>query len=159
MAGNEFVDDLAKEAAAGLAHGVRDEIRWLTSLPHLFRRIIERRASESAQWVTSHVRPERRHRPPSGTKLHCKALRKVRESLAGRYYQLLAGHAAIGSFLHERMTGPLRREPGKCRRCDSGKRELLHHLFTERRAWGPQTQRPQKRVGKDCGRKHQGYRW
>ena len=85
VAGNEFVDDLAKEAAAGLAHGVRGEIRWLTSLPRLFRRIIVRRASEPAQWVTSHVRPERRHRPPSGTKLHCKALRKVRKSLAGRY--------------------------------------------------------------------------
>ena len=24
---------------------------------------------------------------------------------AGRYYQLLTGHAAIGTFLHERMTG------------------------------------------------------
>ena len=33
---------------------------------------------------------------------------KVRKATAQRYYQLLTGHAAIGSFLHNRMTGPQR---------------------------------------------------
>ena len=31
--------------------------------------------------------------------------RRARKSLVGRYFQLLSGHAAIGFFLHERMTG------------------------------------------------------
>ena len=35
-----------------------------------------------------------------------RALRKVRKSTTQRYYQLLSGHAAIGCFLHHRMTGP-----------------------------------------------------
>ena len=57
-----------------------------------------------------------------GPGLRRKPLRKVRKSLAGRYYQLLSGHAAIGSFLHERMIGPLRRESSERRWCGSGKR-------------------------------------
>ena len=60
-----------------------------------------------------------------------RALRMVRKSLAGRYYQLLSGYAAIGSFLHERIAGPLRLESSDCRWCDSGKREPRHNLFTE----------------------------
>ena len=68
---------------------------------------------------------------PGGPGLSRKALRKVRKPLAGRYYQLLSGQATIGSFLHERMTGPLRRESSEYRWCGSGKRESRHHLFVE----------------------------
>ena len=78
----------------------------------------------------------------------------MRKSLASRYYQLLAGHAAIGSFLHERMTGPLHLETNECRWCATGKRESRHHLFTECEAWRPQIRRLWRRIGKDCGWKH-----
>ena len=77
-------------------------------------------------------------------------MRKVRKSVASRYYQLQSGHAAIGSFLHERMTGPLRREPSDCRWCGSGKRESYHHLFVECKARAPQIRRLWQRIGKDC---------
>ena len=82
------------------------------------------------------------------------ALRRVRKPLAGRYYQLLPGHAAIGSFLHERMTGPLRLESGECRWYGSGKRESHHYIFTECQAWTVKIRRLWKRVVRDGGRKH-----
>ena len=81
-------------------------------------------------------------------------LRRVGKSLASRYYQLLSGHAAIGSFLHERVTGPLSRESSKCRWCSCGRRESRHHLLVECKAWAPQIRRLWRRVGKDCGGKH-----
>ena len=80
-------------------------------------------------------------------------LRRVRKSLASRY-QLLSGHADIGSFLHEKVTGPLRRESGECQWCRCGKRESRHHIFVECRAWVPQIQRLWKRVANDCKWRH-----
>ena len=59
------------------------------------------RARASREWVRSHVRPERRYRPPAERVLRRQHLRRVSESLASRYYQLLAGHAAIGFYFHE----------------------------------------------------------
>ena len=88
------------------AQGVQDAIRWQASLPHLTRRATEGRPWDTARWATAHARPGRRYRPPGGPGLLRKALRKVRKSIAGRYYQPLSGHAAIGSSLHERMAGP-----------------------------------------------------
>ena len=79
--------------------------------------------------------------PPGGTGLRRKALRKVQKSLAGRYYRLLSGHAAIGSFLHDRMTRPQRLESDECWWCNCGKQQTRHHLFTECRAWAPQIRR------------------
>ena len=61
-------------------------------------------------------------------------LRKVRKATAQRYYQLLTGHAVIGS-LHDRMTGPQQLESEKCWWCNRGKRQTRYHLFTECRAW------------------------
>ena len=68
--------------------------------------LLSRVATEAtAQWVASHLRPERRHRPPWEAGLRKKQLRRARKSLVGRYYQRLSGHAAIGPSQHERMTG------------------------------------------------------
>ena len=89
-----------------------------------------------------------------GPGLRRRALRRVRKLLASRYYQLLSGHAAIGSFLHEKMTGPLRRESGECRHCSCGKRESRYRLFVERRAWAPQIRRLWQRVARDFRWKH-----
>ena len=104
---------------------------------HLSRVITENRSRATSQRISDHVRPERRYRPPAVSGLHRQALRRVRKALASRYSQLLSGHAAIGSFLHERMTGPPRRESSGCRWCNSSQRESRHRLFTECRAFTP----------------------
>ena len=151
IVGNEMADQLAKEAAGGQQqHSVQDELRWEASLSHLSRVITGNLLKATAQWVASHVRPERRYRPPTGSGLRRKPLRRVRMSLASRYYQLLSGHAAIDSFLHERMTGPLRRESSECQWCRCGKRESCHHILVECRPWAPQIRRLWQRVAKDC---------
>lgn len=140
VAGNEFMDGLAKEAAGGRPRDdleeVPDKIRWQASLPHLSRQATEGRARDATQWITAHVRPERRYctGPQVARVSAARLCEKSGNPLAGRYYRLLLSHAAIGSFLHERMTGPLRRESSECRWCASDKRELRHHLFTKRQA-------------------------
>ena len=42
---------------------------------------------------------------PRGVGASPQGVAPIRKSLVSRYYQLLSGHAAIGSFPHERMTG------------------------------------------------------
>ena len=51
---------------------------------------------------------------PGGSGLRRRRLRKVRKSVSSRYYHLLSEHAAIGSFLHERMSGPQWLESSTC---------------------------------------------
>ena len=77
--------------------------------------------------------------PPRGNRPPQEQLRRARKSLAGRYYQLLTGHADIGSFLHERMTEAQRVESSECWWCNCGRRQSRHHLFTEFRAWDPRS--------------------
>ena len=96
-----MADQYVKEAVGSQRHGVSNELRSEASLLHLTRVTTENCSKASAQWISTHVRPERRCRPPAGSGLRRKALRRVRKSLASRYYQFLSGHAAIGSFLHK----------------------------------------------------------
>ena len=73
--------------------------------------------------------------PPSGrNQPRGKQLRQARKSLAGRYYQLLTGRAAVGSFLQELMAGVQRLKSSECWWCNSGGRQSRHHLFVECRA-------------------------
>ena len=65
-----------------------------------------------------------------------------------------SGHAATGSFLHDRMSGPQRLETDECGWCNSGRRQSRYHLFTECRAWAPQIRGLWRKVGKDCGWEH-----
>ena len=120
--GNEVADGMAKEAAAGQIYGVPDQVRWQASLPHLSRRATERRSEDTSRWIREHVGPERRYVPPGGPGFRRRAMRRVRKSVAQRYYQLLSGHAATGSFLRDRMTGPQRLETDECWWCNCGKR-------------------------------------
>ena len=109
--GNEIVDSFAREVASSRQsqrHRVPDGLLQEANLSHLARAATENRSRATARRTAEHVRPERRHRPPAGTGLRRKALRRVRKSLASRYYQLLTWNAVTGSFLHERMTGPSR---------------------------------------------------
>ena len=91
-----------------------DEYSWEASLSHLSRVATEAREGASGQWISDHVRPERCYSPPRGSVLRMKQLRRARKPLASRYNQLLSGHAAIGPFLHERISGPQRAESNEC---------------------------------------------
>lgn len=70
--GNEMADKHAKEAAGGHQHSVSDELRWEASRSHLTRVTAESRSKATAQWISSHVMPERRYRPASGSGLRRK---------------------------------------------------------------------------------------
>ena len=80
-------------------------------------------------------------------------MRRVRKSTAQRYFQLLSGHAAIGSFLHDRMSGPQRLDSDECWWCRCGKRQSRHRLFVECKIWS-QIRTLWQRVGKYCGWEH-----
>ena len=81
-------------------------------------------------------------------------MRRVRKSTAQRNCQLMTGHAAIGSFLHDRMTGPQRLDSDECWWCNCGKGQSRHHLFTKCWSWPPKIRELWLRVGKDCGWEH-----
>ena len=85
ITGNEEADRLAKEATEGQPHDVPDEFRREVSLSHLSRRA-ESRSRATTQWVSAHVRPERRYRPPGGSGFRRKQLRRARKSVSSRYY-------------------------------------------------------------------------
>ena len=48
----------------------------------------------------------------------------TQKELAGRFYQLLSGHASIGFFLHRRGTV----DDDTCWLCDTGQRQTRFHL-------------------------------
>ena len=102
------------------------------------------------EWISRHVRPERRYRPPPGRGIKRTQLRRARKTLAGRYYQLLSGHAATGTY--RRRFG--RGEDDQCWWCMSGEPQSRHHLFTRCRAWLEQRRRLWKDVGEACEWKH-----
>ena len=106
----------------------------------------EARSRETADWIREHVRPERKYRPPPGRGLRPQ-LRRVRKTLAGRYYQLLSGHAATGT--HRLQFGMT--DTSECWWCTSGEPQSRHHLFARCRAWAPQARRMWKEVGEALG--------
>ena len=87
---------------------------------------------------------------PNSQKLR-EELRHERKALAGRYYQLLSGHAATGDYLCRKV----RKLPSdRCWWCGQDERQTRHHLFVNCEAWKPQIQELWKEVGKRCGWKH-----
>ena len=82
-------------------------------------------------WIRENVRASQRYRPPRGRGLRRKDLHRVRKSTAGRYYQLLSGRAAIGSYLCDKIH---RIQSSECWWCESGERQTVHHLVAECRA-------------------------
>ena len=106
--GNEVADDWAKMAAESPMDAVpRDYLRE-TSFAYMSRKATEARFAGVAKWIVDHVKNKHRYTPPKGPKLR-KELRHERKALAGRYYQLLSGHAATGDYLcnkiYRRPTG------------------------------------------------------
>ena len=97
----------------------------------------EARSRAATDWITEHVRPGRRYRPPPGKGLGRTQLRRVKKTLAGRYYQLLSGHTETGTRRH--LFG--RTDTPTCWWCASGEPQSRHHLFTSCPACRLQTRR------------------
>ena len=99
--GNEVADRYAKSAATGEepVEAIPEGYAGETSLSHMTRVATEARSKETEEWIRAHVRPERGYRPPPGRGLKRPPLRRARKTLAGRYYQLLSGHAATAPHL------------------------------------------------------------
>ena len=143
-----MADRYAKDAATGraprekLPEGYAEE----TSLAHMTRVATETRSRETTEWITARVRPGRRYRPPPGKGTRRTQLRRLRKTLAGRYYQLLSGHAETGTHRvrFDRTDTP------ECWWCTSGEPQSRHHLFTRCPAWRPQTRRLWKDIREAC---------
>ena len=115
--GNEQADRAAKRAAEGEGERAEPEYLREASLAHLMRKTTEERSEAAREWVRGHVGRRHRYRPPPGGKLR-KGLARTREELAGRFYQLLSGHAATAE--HLRRIGQSRTD--RCWWCGSGER-------------------------------------
>ena len=68
------------------------------------------------------------------------------KELAGRFYQLLSGHAATAPHLLRIGQAP----NDRCWWCSSGERQTRHRLFIRRRRWTPEVRRLWQRVEEDC---------
>ena len=144
--GNEQADALAKRAVEGREDRVGPSFILEASLSHLTRKVTEARSDAINRWIREHPGRRRRYCPPKGGKMR-KALAKARKELAGRFYQLLSGHTAMGNHL-------LRANQAKrdeCFWCGSGERQTRFHLFVKCRRWKPEIRRLWQRVRLDSG--------
>ena len=119
--GNEKVDEYAKAAADGSEpeDAVPDGYRWETRLSHMARVTTEAQARSTTQWAADRTGdPRWRYRPAPGRGLRRKLLRRAPKSVAGRYYQLLSCHAAIGPYLRHKIHKAV---DDKCWWCGGGK--------------------------------------
>ena len=137
--GSEQADSYAKAAARRTApcsnEEVPDELLTEASLSHMSRSATEARFRASAEWIASHVCPERRYRSPPGRGLHRQHLRNTRKELAGRYYQFLSGHGSFGSYLRDKVK---KVDSDRCWFCDTGERQSRFHLVARCPAWARQ---------------------
>ena len=91
--GNERADRTARRAAEGKEGKAGHEYLREASLSHLTRVTTETRAKATAEWIRTHCGRHRRYHPPKGGKMR-KELGKTPKEPAGRFYQLMTGHAA-----------------------------------------------------------------
>ena len=68
--------------------------------------------------------------------------------MAGRFYQLLSGHAATA----EHLVRIDQAATDRCWWCGSGEHQIRFHLFVKCRRWGPEIRWLWQRVEADCGR-------
>ena len=146
VVGNERADALARGAAAGELRRVSPDYLREASLAHLTRKITEARSLEASSWIRAHVKRRHRYRPPPGGKIR-QELRATRKEVAGRYYQLLSGHAATAP--HLRRVGQASSD--ECWWCNTGQRQTRLHLFSQCRRWTPQIRELWRRVDAEEG--------
>ena len=128
MEGNETADRYAK-AAAGRSAPCHDEatpgaLLDEASLSYMTRPATEARSRTTAERIIGNDRAERRYRPPPGGGLRRRQLVGTRKEPADRVYQVLSGHANIGSFLHRIGTV----DDDTYWLCDTGQRQTRFHL-------------------------------
>ena len=99
---NEVADEWAREAARSAGDAVPRAYLGETSFAHMARAATEAKSTGMSRWIVGHVKRRHRYCPLKGQKLR-KELRHERKAFAGRYYQLLSGHAATGDYLCSRM--------------------------------------------------------
>lgn len=84
--------------------------------------------------------------PPSTRGKLRKGLARVRKGLAGRFHQLLSGHAATAEHLGR--VGQASSD--RCWWCGGGGGRARYHLFVRCQRWRPEIKRLWKRVERDC---------
>ncbi len=128
--GNERADQAAKRAATKVPRAGLGEL----SLAYTRRICTEAMKQTRQRWLTTALAKrsaaqQRTYRVRSGWQLD-PATAKASKVVASRYYQLKAGHAAIGTHLHRIR----RRGSATCRGCQAP-RESVKHLLFECRQW------------------------
>ena len=96
--GNNQADMATKSAASNKRCMIEPTYRNEASLSYLKRVTTESRSKATRDWIRERVKRKHRYRPPPNGKMR-KELSKTRKELAGRYYQLLSGNAAIAQHL------------------------------------------------------------
>ena len=144
--GNEQANDMAKRAAEEREGRANPLYLREASLSHLTRVTTEARSTATAEWIRTCSGRRRRYRPPRGGKMR-KDLNRTRKELAGRFYQLLSGHAATAE--HLRRVGQA--ESDTCFWCGSGERQTRHHLFVKCRRWTPEIRKLWQKVRVETG--------
>ena len=76
-----------------------------------------------------------------------KELGRCPKELAGRFYQLLSGHAAVA----EHLVRVGQADMDTCFWCGSGERQTRHHLFIKCRRWMPEIRKLWQRVRAETG--------
>ena len=146
ITGNERADRMAKRAAEGREGEAGQEYLREASLSHLTRITTETRASTTAEWIQTHCGRRRRYHPPRGGKMR-KELGKTPKELAGRFYQLMSGHAATA----EHLVRVGQADSDTCFWCGSGERQTRYHLFVKCRRWIPEIKELWQRVRAETG--------
>ena len=144
--GSHQADEMAKRAAEGGEERAQPPYLLEASLAHLTRKTTETRSTATARWVRDHTGRRRRYRPPKGGKMR-KALNRTREEMAGRFYQLLSGHAAVAEHLVR-----IGQAPGDaCWFCGTGERQTRFRLFVKCRRWEPEIRKLWQKARLDSG--------
>ena len=146
IVGNERADKAAKRAAERKEEKASHGYLMEASLSHLTRVTTETRTSTTAEWIETHSGRRRRYNPPKGGKMR-KDLGKVPKELAGRFYQMLSGHAAIAE--HLKRVGQA--DSDTCYWCGSEERQTRYHLFVKCRRWTPEIKRLWQRMRAETG--------
>ena len=143
--GNERADTGARAAAAGDRETASPTYLREASLSHLTRLATETRSAETSRWIRERVKRKHRYRPPPGGKMRSE-LRAVRKERAGRFYQLMTGHAATAP--HLKRIGQV--ESDRCWWCNSGQRQSRFHLFRRCRRWRTEIREMWQKIEAEC---------
>lgn len=100
--GNKSVDEAAKTAAE--TRGIRRCLEEFTSLVYIGRRVTERKLKETKHWFPNrhescgHIQ-RAQYNPGLETQEPDVAAMRRQTYISHWYFQLMSGHAAIGTFL------------------------------------------------------------